>query len=175
MDNKEKENKENKMRTIKIDNVTLHCSTADKGKLARSEKLLELISKRKCVQTISKKRIPTWNIRPGLAVGCKVTLRGKHAVEVLKAIFAGISSFNEKQFNPGLLSLGIKEYIQIPSVPYQREIGIIGFDVAVALKRPGYNITKRKIRRNKIGAPHKITKNETIQFFKENYNIDLEE
>lgn len=174
--NKIKKNKkENKMRKINIASVILHCSTADQAALARAEKLLEFITKAKPIRTLAKKRIPTWKIRPGLAVGCKVTLRGQRAVELLKRLFAGIPQLNEEQFNPGFLSFGIKEYIQVPSIPYQREIGIIGFDVVATLKRPGFRTAKRRISKAKIKASHRITKDETIEFFKKNFEINIEE
>ena len=40
----------------------------------------------KPVPTKTNKRIPTWEIRPGLQIGCKVTLRGKKAEELLKRL-----------------------------------------------------------------------------------------
>lgn len=174
MKNKEKNNNEmNKMREIEIDSVTLHCSTADPAKLERASKLLEIISKSRPVKTLAKKRIPTWKIRPGMPIGCKVTLRRRKAVELLKLLLTGITELNLEQFNPGFLSFGIKEYIEIPSIPYQREIGIMGFDVAVALKRKGWRITKRKRLRAKIPQGHRISKEETIAFLEKNFNVKI--
>lgn len=173
-DKKAKKKKENKMRKINMASVVLHCSTADQAALTRAEKLLAFITKAKPVRTLAKKRIPAWKIRPGLALGCKVTLRGKRAVELLKRLFAGISQLNKEQFNQGFLSFGIKEYIQVPSIPFQREIGIIGFDVVATLKRPGYRIVKRRLARAKIKTSHKISKDETIEFFKKNFDINIE-
>ncbi len=168
-----KNKKENNLRKIRIKSVTLHCSTADQPQLEKAIKLLEFISKAKPVKTLAKKRIPAWNIRPKLPIGCKVTVRKQKAVELLKMILLGVSEINEKQFNPSFLSFGIKEYIEIPNIPYQREIGIIGFEVMVALERPGFRIEKRKRTRSKIGLAHRITKAETIEFFKKNFNIKI--
>lgn len=165
--------KENVMRNIEIDSVVLHCSTADKEKLNKCMKLLEEIAKQKPVITLAKKRVAAWKIRPGLPVGCKVTLRGKKAEEVLKVILEGVKELSEKQFNPGFLTFGIKEYIQIPSVPYKRELGILGFDVAVTLKRKGFRVKKRKRKRSKIGSSHRISKEETIKFFKDKFNVPV--
>ncbi|HDI02947.1 MAG TPA: 50S ribosomal protein L5, partial [Candidatus Pacearchaeota archaeon] len=106
-------------------------------------------------------------------VGCKVTLRGKKAEEILRVILEGVKELSEKQFNPGFLTFGIKEYIQIPSVPYKRELGILGFDVAVTLKRKGFRVKKRKIKRSKIGSSHRISKEETIKFFKDKFNVSV--
>ena len=147
------------MKEITIDSITLHCSTADPAKLERCIKLLKLITKAKPVKTLAKKRIPAFKIRPGLP---------------LNILLTGISELKEKQFNPGFLSFGVKEYIEIASIPYQREIGIIGFDVVVKLKRPGFRITQRKKARTKIGKPHIITRAETIEFFKQNFTLNLE-
>jgi large subunit ribosomal protein L5 len=166
-------NEENKMRTISVDSITLHCSTPDPARLAKAEQLLERISKAKSVRTIAKKRIPTWKIKPGMDIGCKVTLRGEKAVELLQTLLKGVQEFEERQFNPGSFAFGIKEYIQIPSISYQRDIGIIGFEVMVALKRPGFRVARRRYIKTKISSSHKISKFETIEFFKKNFNINV--
>jgi len=169
------QNKINKMLDIKIESVTLHCSTADPKALEKRIKLLKLIAKENPVKTLSKKRIPGWKISPGMPIGCKVDVRKQKAVELLKILFTGINSLKKKQFNPGLLSFGIKEYIEIPSLSYQRDIGITGFDVAVTLKRAGWRINDRKRFKSKIPAKHRISRAETIEFFKNNFNINIED
>lgn len=164
----------NIMRKIKIEKITLNCGTADPAKLAKAVKLLETISGKKAVKTPAKKRIPEFGIRPGLAIGCKVTLRGKDAVELLKRIFEGVGNkLNKRQFNPGSFSFGIKEYIQIPTFTYLRDVGIIGFEATVTLTRAGYNVKKRKIKKGRIPKRHRITAQETIDFAKENLNIEV--
>ncbi|MCL6500774.1 MAG: 50S ribosomal protein L5 [Candidatus Pacearchaeota archaeon] len=164
--------KEN-MRKISIESITLHCSTADPNKLEKAVKLLKFITKATPVKTLAKKRIPAFKIRPGLPIGCKVTIR-KNTAELLRALLAGVPKLKEKQFNPGFLSFGIKEYIEIPSLPYQREIGIMGFDVVVKLSRPGYRVEKRRRAKSKIGRRHRITKEETIEYFKNNFKVNIE-
>lgn len=172
--NKEKKNrgKESKMKEITIGSIILHCSASDQAKLDRSIKLLKLISKANPVKTLAKKRIPAFKIRPGLPIGCKVTIR-KNTKELLKTLLTGNPEINKKQFSQGFLSFGIKEYIEIPSIPYQRDIGIMGFDVVVKLKRPGFRVSKKKRNWSKIGNAHKITKSETIKFFEENFGIKV--
>jgi len=170
-----KDNEQNKMKSIKVDSITLHCSTADSAKLQRAEQLLERISKAKPVMTLAKKRIPVWKTKPGMDIGCKVTLRGEKAADLLKQLLKGVPEFNEKQFNPGSFAFGIKEYIQVPSIAYQRDLGMMGFEVMVALKRPGFRVSKRRRSPAKIGASHKITRKETIEFFKINFGIEVKE
>ncbi len=165
----------NKMRELELDSLTLHCSTGDSAKLERSVKLLNFITKATPIKTLAKKRIPTWKIKPGQEIGCKITIRKAKAVELLKTLFTGITEIKEEQFNPGFLSFGIKEYIEIPTLPYQREIGIMGFDVVATLKRKGWRIAKRKRLNARIPKRHRISKEETINFFKKNFNIKISE
>lgn len=161
------------MRNIELDSVTLHCSTADQAKLEKAMKLLKLISGAQPIKTLAKKRIPAWKIKPGLPIGCKVTLRKQKAYEILKLLFTGITTLRREQFNPGFLSFGIKEYIEIPSIPYQRDIGILGFDVVATLKRKGFGVSKRRRAKAKIPLRHKIDKEETIDFFKNKFNVKI--
>lgn len=164
----------NQMKEISVASVTLHCSTAEPQKLERSFKLLKVITGRTPVKTLARKRIPTFKIRPGLEIGCKVTLRKEKALEVLRAVLAGIPKINKKQFGPGYFAFGIREYIEIPSIPYQRDIGMLGFEVMVALKRKGFRIARRKLKVRSIGLRHKISKEETIEFFKQNFKTPIE-
>ncbi len=173
---KENKNKnENPMREITIDSVTLHCSTVEPAKLEKCIKLLKIITGVTPVKTLARKRIPTFKIRPGLEIGCKTTLRKEKAIEVLKAVLVGVPSLRKKQFGEGIFAFGIKEYIEIPSIPYQRDLGMIGFEVMVTLKRKGFRVSKRKLKTSKVGSSHKISKEETINFFTKNFNIPLEE
>lgn len=163
-----------KIKELKIEKIVLHCSTAEPAKLEKSLKLLKLISGMKPIKTLSRKRIPAFKIRPGLEIGCKVTIR-KNCEELLTRIFTGIHQLTKKNFSNGYLSFGIKEYIEIPSISFQREIGILGFDVVVNLRRIGGRVEKRKLKKSVVGKRQKITKEETIEFFQNKFNIKLEE
>lgn len=170
----EEKNKEKNKDKIWIEKVILHCSTAEPAKLERCIKLLKFISGMEPIKTVSKKRIPAFKIRPGLEVGCKVTARRQKAIEILNKIFAGINTFDEDKFSNGYLSFGIKEYIELSTLPYQREIGILGFEIVINLTKGGRRVSERKHKRAKIGKKQKISKEETIQFFKDKFNINVE-
>jgi len=166
----------NKMKEIRIEKITLNMGLGEAGeKVKKATKLLSTISGSKPICTKSNKRIPTWGVRPGLELGVKVTLRKKKAVELLKRLFAAIeNNLNPKSFDKeGNFSFGIPEYIDIPDVKYDVAIGIVGLEVAVTLERPGYRIKKRKFKRSKIGKKHIITKNEAIEYIKNQFNIEI--
>ena len=168
----------NKMQEIKIGKITLNMGVGESGdKLDKAFSLLKYISKSKPVKTSTMKRIPTWSIRPKLNIGTKVTLRGKKAEELLKRLFkANNNKIQEKKFDKnGNFSFGIKEYINILGVEYQPEMGIIGLEAAVTLERPGFRIKIRRLKKSKVGIKHKITKEESMEFIKKMFNIEIVE
>jgi len=169
----------NPMMKVRIEKVTLNIGAGkDMTRLEKGMKLLKNITESTPVKTVTQKRIPGWGLRPGLPIGCKVTLRGKKAIGILKRlIYAKENMLNEKQFDDnGNLSFGIPEYIDIQNIKYDPEIGIMGLEVCVTLERPGFRIKRRKIKnKKKISNRHKIKKNEAIDFMKKEFNIRIKE
>ena len=167
---------ENPMREIRIEKVTLNIGVGEAGeKLNKAKKILEKITNLKALETITMKRIPSWGIRPKLPIGCKVTLRGKKAEEILARLLKAVDNkLDEKKFdNAGNFSFGIPEYIDIPDVEYDPSIGIIGLEAAITLERPGYRIKRRRIRNKRISFRHLIKKEEAINFIKNKFNIEI--
>jgi large subunit ribosomal protein L5 len=161
-------NKENKMREIKIEKVVLSVGGIGE-ELEKGVKLLTLLTDRKPAKIKSNKRIPSFSIRPGLEVGAVVTLR-KNSEEFLKKMLVTIDNvLKKKQISENNFSFGIKEYIEIPGVEYQREIGIRGFDVTVVFKRCGRRVKLKKIKRGKVSQRQKISSEEIIKFMEDNF------
>ncbi len=160
--------KDNKMREIKIEKVVLSIGgTGDY--LEKGVKLLTLLTDRKICRTKSRKRIPTLGVRPGLEIGAVVTLR-KDIDSFLKKMLIAIENIlKKKQVSENNFSFGIKEYIEIPGMEYQRDIGIMGFDVTVVFKRSGRRVKLRKVKKGKIPERQVITKEEIIKFMEENF------
>jgi len=168
--------KNNIMREIKLEKVTLNCGTGtEKDKLEKSFRLLQIISGEKPIKIETKKRIPGFNVRPGLEIGCKVTIRKEKARELLKRLLEGIGNkLKKKQIIPGSFAFGIKEYLQIPGIAYQRDIGMLGLEVCATLIRAGYNVKDRKIKRGKLPQRQRITKEETIKFIEDNFKVEIQ-
>ena len=68
---------------------------------------------------------------------------------------------------------GIKEYIDMPGVKYNPDIGMFGFDVCVTLNKWGFRIKDRKRKRQKVPSSHRITKEEAIDFTTKKLNIEV--
>jgi len=162
------------MRTVKLEKITLNCGTGtEPTKLERAFKLLNIITGKKPVRIRTIKRIPAFGLRPGLQIGCKITIR-KNAQELLKRLLQAVGNkIKSKQICPGYFAFGIKECIEIPGMTYNRDVGIMGLEVCVTLTRAGKRVEIRRIKTGNIPKRHKITKHETIEFLKKNFNTEV--
>lgn len=163
---------ENPTRQIKIEKIVLSVGgTAEQ--LEKGVKLLNLITGKKPAKMKSHKRIPAFGVRPKLEVGAVVTLR-KDVHEILKRMLTAIDNrLKKKQMSVNNFSFGIKEYIEIPGMDYQRDIGVMGLDITVVFKRAGRRVKLRKIKAGKIPARQIITKQEIIKFMEDNFQTEF--
>jgi large subunit ribosomal protein L5 len=166
--------KENPMREIRIEKVVLNIGCgSDQDKLKRAEKLLQTITGQKPLITRTRKRT-TFGMARKKPIGVKVTLRKERAEKFLKDVLKAVDNeLKETQINDGNFSIGLKEYIDLPNVDYDPDIGILGMDVCVTLERPGFRVKKRRIKKSKIGKKHLITKEETIEWLKKNFEVKI--
>ena len=162
----------NPMKEFKLDKVILNIGGTGE-KLEKGIILLENISEKKATKVKAVKRIPTWNVRPGLEVGTKVTLRGEEALNILKKLLPAIdNTLKEKQIQDNFFSFGIHEYIEIPGVEYIREVGIMGFEVSAVFARAGKNVEKKKIKRGK-SRRLVVSKEEIISYLENKFGTTV--
>jgi large subunit ribosomal protein L5 len=169
---------ENIMRKIKIEKVTLNIGAGKSTeKLEKGMKLLKYITGIEPVKTFTNKRIPNWGLRPGLPIGCKLTLRKHGAKELLsRLLHAKDNVLRESQFDEhGNIAFGIHEYIDILGVKYNPEIGMLGLEVCVTLERPGFRIKRRRIYRCGIPKRHGISKKEAMEFMQNRFKVKIGE
>ena len=164
----------NVMKRIFIEKISINIGVGEAGdKLEKAKKLLERLTNKKVVITKGKKKIPSLGIRPGLPIGVKVTLR-KDINELLKRLLeAKENMLKRKSFTSRGVSFGIEEYIHIPGMEYDPELGIMGMDINVVLQRPGFRVKRRKIKKSKVGKKHLITIDEAVKFMEENYGVKV--
>lgn len=161
------------MRKIKIEKILLSAG-ATGDDLVKAKKLLEIVSGKKAQILSSNKRIPEFDVRPGLEVGTRVTLRGEEAVALLKRLLGAINNeIKKKQFSDNHFSFGIKEYIEIPGIEYQRDIGIRGFNVTVVFIRAGIRVKLKKIKRGRVPRKQFVSKDEISNYMKEVFNTKI--
>jgi len=167
------QNKTNVMQGFKLDKVILNIGGVE-DKLEKGFILLEKLSGKTPVKVKATKRIPTWQVRPGLEVGCKVTLRGKEAEEMLKRLLPALdNTLKEKQIQNNFLSFGIHEYIEIPGMEYIREVGIMGFEITAVFTRPGRHVESKKVKRGKRPKRLAVLKEEIIGYLQTKYKTQI--
>jgi len=159
---------ENPMKKIRIAKLTLNVGAGkSEDVLKKSIKLLKKITPVEPVKTLAKKRIPGWGLRPGLAIGCKSTVRRGTEELLRRLLVAKENTLSAKNFDTqGNFSFGIPEYIDIEGLEYDPDLKILGLEVAITLERAGTRIKSRKIKSSSIGKNHKISKDQAIEFVK---------
>jgi large subunit ribosomal protein L5 len=168
----------NAMRDIRLDKVVVNIGVGDAGeRLMKAEKVLSMVTKMKPVRTIARTTNRDFGIRQDQQIGVKVTLRGKHADEFVKAaLWIRENRLAQYSFDPeGNFSFGIQDYTDFPGMKYDPEIGIFGLDVSVCLARRGKRVQSRKLLRRSIPTHHRITRKEGHEFVKTKFGVEVVE
>ena len=168
----------NPMKNIRIEKLTLNIGAGkDQKVLDKGVILLKHITGIDPVKTTTQKRIAGWGLRPGLPIGTKITIRDEaKAKDLIKRLFVSqkntirIGCFDSN----GNISFGIREYIDIPEVKYNPDVGMLGFQATITLARPGYRINRRKIRKAKVPLSHRINQDEAIEYMEKEFKVKVE-
>jgi large subunit ribosomal protein L5 len=165
------------MKKIFVDKVVVNIGVGKSGDPIEKAKkaLLELTGRQPAVRG-AKKTVRDFGIHKGEPIGAIVTMRRDMAVDFLKRVIAAkkntlkASSFD----NYGNISVGIHEHIDIPGTKYNPDIGIFGMDVNVVLIRPGFRIARKSRKSARIGKSHRISKEEAMEFFRQEFGAGVE-
>jgi len=133
----------NVMEVPKIVKITVNMgvgeAVADKKVIEAAAGDLAKITGQKPVLCQARKSIASFKVREGLAIGCKVTLRGERMYEFLDRLisvamprirdFRGVSprSFDGR----GNYNMGVKEQIIFPEIQYDQIDQIRGMDITI--------------------------------------------
>ncbi len=169
---------ENKMKDVVVDKVTLNIGIGKSGQeLENAKTLLERLSGAKAVPTHAKTRNPVFKIKKGDVIGTKATLRGPMALEfVKKALKVKAFTLPSRSFDKeGNFSFGVPEYIEFPGAKYDPQIGMMGFDVCITLRRRGYRVVRRRRGKSHIGKSHRLTKEDGMEFAKGAFALSIQE
>lgn len=164
------------MKKPRLEKLVLNIGVGVGGEeLERAVTVLETITGKKPVKTLSKKNIKEFNLRIGRPIGTKVTIRGETAEKLLKRLLiVNNNRMLRKSFDHfGNFGFGITEHITIPGIEYDNLIGIWGLDVTGRVVRPGMRVKYRRKGRAKIPRHHYVSKAETQYFLKKNYGVQV--
>ena len=112
-----------------------------------------------------------FGIRRNEKIAVHVTIRGPKAEEILeRGLKVKEYELRRKNFSDtGNFGFGIQEHIDL-GARYDPGIGIFGMDFYVVLGRPGMRVARRKERRARIGFGHRVTKDDTMAWFKQRFD-----
>ena len=157
----------NVMQVPKLDKIVINMGVGEAKENAKvldsAVRDLEIISGQKAVTTKAKKSVANFKIREGMAIGCKVTLRGERMYEFLEKLvrvalprirdFKGIES---KFDGKGNYTLGIQEQIIFPEINIDSITRILGMNITFVTSaetdEEGYALLKE------FGLPFKNAK-----------------
>ncbi len=165
-----------KMREPRIDKIVVNIGVGEAGdKLAKAEKVLQMVTKQKPIRTISKTTNKDLGIRWGMPLGVKVTIRKKMAEEFLKAaLWVKENRVTSYSFDPeGNFSFGISDHTDFPGQKYNPEIGIFGMDVCVVVGRAGQRVARRAHASRRIPHHHRLRRVEVIEYLRTKYGVEV--
>ena len=133
----------NVMQVPKLEKIVINmaCGDAVGNAKALESAIADLtaIAGQKPVITRARKSLATWKLRKGMAIGCKVTLRGRRMYEFLDKFmnialprvrdFRGVSrnAFDGR----GNYAVGVKEQLIFPEIEYDKIDKIRGMDIII--------------------------------------------
>ncbi|MCL2786762.1 MAG: 50S ribosomal protein L5 [Methanomassiliicoccaceae archaeon] len=168
----------NVMREPRVEKIVVNIGVGEAGeRLVKAQKVIEMVTGQKPVQTISRTINRDLAIRKGMPLGCKVTLRGESAEEFLnRALEIRERRIPAYSFDKeGNMSFGIADYTDFPGMKYDPEIGIFGMDVSVVLRRAGNRVTQRSILRRRLPKGHRMDRGEALEFMRSRFEIEVVE
>ena len=133
----------NEMEIPRLEKIVLNMgvgeAASDKKHIESAIKDLTMIAGQKAIATKARKANASFKIREEMAIGCKVTLRGKRMYEFLDRLvtialprvrdFRGI---NGRSFDGrGNYAMGIKEHIIFPEINFEKVEAPRGLDIII--------------------------------------------
>lgn len=133
----------NEMEIPRLEKIVLNMgvgeAASDRKHIDAAIKDLSLIAGQKAIATKARKANASFKIREEMAIGCKVTLRGKRMYEFLDRLvtialprvrdFRGI---NGRSFDGrGNYAMGVKEHIIFPEINFEKVEAPRGLDIII--------------------------------------------
>lgn len=131
----------NVMQVPKLDKIVINMGVGEAKENAKvletAVRDLETITGQKAVITKAKKSVANFKVREGMAIGCKVTLRGERMYEFADRLinlalprvrdFRGVKS--DSFDGRGNYAMGVREQLIFPEIEYDKVDKVRGMDI----------------------------------------------
>jgi len=154
---------DNPMRVPRVEkvciNIGLGRAKTDPKLIDLAKESLALITGQAPVVTKAKKSIAGFNLREGMVIGCKVTLRGERMYEFLDRLFnlampriRDFQGVSDSLFDGrGNFTLGLRDQMIFPEADYKFASGLPGLSVTIVTTADNDEEAKKLL--EKLGMP----------------------
>ena len=169
----------NPMSVPRITKVCVNIGVGEGGdRLVNAENVLEMVTGVRPQRTLGRIQNRDLKVREGAPIGCRSTMRDQTTIKefLTNAFWVRDNTIPGWNFDAqGNLSFGIRDYTDFPEQKYDPDIGIYGMDINVVLERPGHRISRRRKAKSKVGKSHAVSREESMEWFKSNFGINIME
>merc|ERR1711907_358121 len=168
-------NADNAMRKVLCDKLIINIAVGESGdRLTKAVRVLQQLSDQTPVENTARYTVRTFGIRRNEKIACHVTVRGEKATDLIeRGLKITDYEISAKHFSEsGNFGFGVNEHIDL-GLKYDPATGIYGMDFYVVLKRPGFNVPKKKAKRGRMAPSHRVTKEDAMEWVRQTFNADI--
>merc|ERR1711987_32 len=166
---------DNVMRKVICDKLIINIAVGESGdRLTKAVRVLQQLSDQQPVENKARYTVRTFGIRRNEKIATHVTVRGEKAMDLIeRGLKITDYEISAKHFSEtGNFGFGVNEHIDL-GLKYDPGTGIYGMDFFIVLRRPGFNVAKKKRKRGRLAPGHRVTKEDAMEWVRQTFNAEI--